>query len=78
MFLWMTLPAGVSALTFFERALEQKVAFVPGQAFFADGGGENTLRLNFSNSDPASIEEGMTRLGRVYAGLRAGAAVASR
>jgi 2-aminoadipate transaminase len=78
MFLWMTLPVGVSALTFFERALEQKVAFVPGQAFFADGGGENTLRLNFSNSDPASIEEGMTRLGRVYAGLRAGEAVATR
>jgi 2-aminoadipate transaminase len=78
MFLWITLPAGVSALSFFERALEQKVAFVPGQAFFADGGGENTLRLNFSNSDPASIEEGMKRLGRVYAQLREGAPVAAR
>ena len=70
MFLWMTLPAGVSALRFFEAALEQKVAFVPGQAFFPDGGGDNTLRLNFSNSDQAMIEEGMTRLGRVYAELQ--------
>ena len=92
MFLWITLPAGISALRFFERAMEQKVAFVPGQAFFADGGdksargsdksacgsGENTLRLNFSNSDQASIEEGMARLGRVYAGMRKEAAAASR
>jgi 2-aminoadipate transaminase len=70
MFLWMTLPAGMSALTLFERALEQKVAFVPGQAFFAEGGGENTLRLNFSNSSPAAIQEGMERLARVYAALR--------
>jgi 2-aminoadipate transaminase len=70
MFLWITLPVGISALRFFEAAMEQKVAFVPGQAFFADGGGENTLRLNFSNSDESSIEEGMKRLGRVYAGMR--------
>ncbi len=76
MFLWMTLPPDVPALAFFERALAQKVAFVPGQAFFADGGGESTLRLNFSNSDEANIEEGMRRLGRVYAGMR-GAARAS-
>ena len=66
----MTLPQGTSALTLFERALEQKVAFVPGQAFFVGGGGENTLRLNFSNSSPAAIQEGMERLARVYAALR--------
>jgi 2-aminoadipate transaminase len=70
MFLWMTLPPGMSALALFEKALAQKVAFVPGQAFFADGGGENTLRLNFSNADAARIEEGMTRLARVFAGMR--------
>ena len=70
MFLWMTLPEGMSALALFERALEQKVAFVPGQAFFAEGGGENTLRLNFSNSRPELIREGMERLARVYRTLR--------
>jgi 2-aminoadipate transaminase len=70
MFLWMTLPAGMSALTLFERAMEQKVAFVPGQAFFVGGGGENTLRLNFSNSSPATIQEGMERLARVFAAMR--------
>jgi 2-aminoadipate transaminase len=70
MFLWMTLPPEVSALALFEKALEQKVAFVPGEAFFANGGGKNTLRLNFSNSDTARIEEGMKRLARVFAGMR--------
>ena len=66
MFLWMTLPRGMSAMTFFEKGLAQKVTFVPGNAFFTSGGGENTLRLNFSNCDEAMIEEGMTRLARVY------------
>jgi 2-aminoadipate transaminase len=66
MFLWMTLPPTMSAMTFFEKGLAQKVTFVPGRAFFATGGGENTLRLNFSNCDEAMIAEGMTRLARVY------------
>ncbi|MGA2640393.1 MAG: PLP-dependent aminotransferase family protein [Spirochaetia bacterium] len=66
MFLWMTLPRGMSAMTFFEKGLAEKVSFVPGAAFFSSGGGENTLRLNFSNCGEAMIEEGMTRLARVY------------
>jgi 2-aminoadipate transaminase len=70
MFLWMTLPPEMSALSLFEKALAQKVTFVPGKAFFTDGTGENTLRLNFSNCDVATIEEGMERLSRVYAAMR--------
>ena len=70
MFLWMTLPQGISSLAFFEKALAQKVTFVPGRAFFTDGTGENTLRLNFSNCDVATIEEGMERLARVYSAMR--------
>jgi len=70
MFLWMTLPDGMSALDLFERAIQEKVAFVPGQAFFTDGGGANTLRLNFSNADEERIQEGMRRLSRVFAKLR--------
>ena len=73
MFLWVTLPRGMSAMTFFEKALEQKVTFVPGAAFFApegeDDGRERTLRLNFSNCDEPTIEEGMRRLSRVYAAM---------
>jgi 2-aminoadipate transaminase len=64
MFLWMTLPEGVSSLKLFDRALAAGVAFVPGIPFYTDGGGDNTLRLNFSNSDKPRIEEGIRRLGR--------------
>jgi 2-aminoadipate transaminase len=64
MFLWLTLPEGMSALSRFEAAKAQNVVFVPGQPFYADGGGGNTLRLNFSNTDEAKIEAGMARLAR--------------
>ena len=73
MFLWVTLPPGRSAMTFFEKALAEKVTFVPGAAFFCPGGTgderDRTLRLNFSNCDERGIEEGMKRLGRVYAAM---------
>jgi len=39
------------------------VAFVPGGPFHPNGGGLNTMRLNFSYSTPENIREGMTRLG---------------
>ncbi|MCK9151279.1 PLP-dependent aminotransferase family protein [Methanobacterium alcaliphilum] len=65
MFLWVTLPEGTSSLELFDRAIEENVAFVPGQAFFAEGNGENTMRLNFTNSDDKGIEEGIKRLGNV-------------
>ena len=62
MFLWLTLPPGTSAVELFQSAIEKGVAFVPGQAFYAHGGGENTMRLNFSNCDPPRIVEGIRRL----------------
>lgn len=65
LFLWVTLPAGVNAGEILPRALEAKVAFVPGGAFHARGGGDNTFRLNFSYSSPEVIEEGIQRLGKV-------------
>ena len=63
MFLWVTLPAGLSALELFEIALKEKVAFVPGEAFYTENPEKNTLRLNFSNSSAERIEEGIKRLG---------------
>jgi 2-aminoadipate transaminase len=65
MFLWMTLPDEVSTLRLFDLAKEENVAFVPGSAFYVDGGGGNTLRLNFSNSSGDEIEEGIKRLAGV-------------
>jgi len=65
MFLWITLPDKLSSLDLFEKAQRKNVAFVPGKAFYVDGGGNNTLRLNFSNSDEEKIEEGIKRLAKV-------------
>ncbi|MFY2825238.1 PLP-dependent aminotransferase family protein [Ruegeria sp. MALMAid1280] len=66
MFIWVTLPKGMVGADLLARALETvKVAFVPGQAFFPDGSGANTIRLSFSNSDEDTIREGIRRLGDV-------------
>ncbi|WP_170421796.1 PLP-dependent aminotransferase family protein [Ruegeria arenilitoris] len=69
MFIWLTLPPGSDGAQLLARALETvKVAFVPGQAFHPDGSGANTIRLSFSNSDMATIAEGIARLGTVLRG----------
>ena len=64
MFLWARLPEGCSAMELFEMAIARKVAFVPGDPFYVDGTGSNTLRLNFSNSSVERIQEGVSRLGQ--------------
>lgn len=64
MFLWVTMPDGCSSMKLLDMAVKDKVAFVPGKPFYVDGSGDNTLRLNFSNSDEVRIEEGIKRLGR--------------
>lgn len=63
MFLWSILPEGMDSAEVLKRAVEKKVAFVPGEAFHPTGGGRNTMRLNFSYSSPETIREGITRLG---------------
>lgn len=67
MFLWITLPEGCSSLALFDMAIKEQVAFVPGVPFYTDGGGDRTLRLNFSNATPERIAEGVRRLGRAMA-----------
>ncbi|MCB8980547.1 MAG: PLP-dependent aminotransferase family protein [Ardenticatenaceae bacterium] len=62
MFLWVTLPPQLSAMDLFETAAQENVVFVPGAPFHVDGTGNNTLRLNFSNTSAEKIEVGMTRL----------------
>jgi len=63
MFLWGILPAEMDAAEVLKVTLKQKVAFVPGGPFHPNGGGQNTMRINFSYSNPETIREGMTRLG---------------
>lgn len=73
MFVWLTLPKGMDGAKLLADALKsEKVAFVPGGAFFADGSGQNSLRLNFSSPSQQQIDVGIARLGRVLTGaLRA-------
>lgn len=65
MFIWVTLPDNMDSTHLLQEAVREKVAFVPGSPFYANGGGENTLRLNFSNSTPEQISTGIKRLGRL-------------
>jgi 2-aminoadipate transaminase len=65
LFIWLTLAEGLDSWQLFERAVERKVAYIPGSAFAVDGGSRNTMRLNFSNANPNQIEEGVSRLAQV-------------
>lgn len=65
LFLWVRMPEKIDSQELLRIAIDEKVAFVPGNAFYPDGqGGRNCMRLNFSYSPPEIIEEGIQRLGR--------------
>src|SRR5690606_33029571 len=62
MFVWATLPHGISAAAWLPVCVEdQKVAFVPGAPFHADGSGHNTFRMNFTHAPTPVIRDGVTR-----------------
>lgn len=65
LFVWVTLPEGIDAADISEKALDEKVAFIIGDAFYPNGGGKNHFRMNFSNMDEERIVEGVRRLGKV-------------
>ncbi|KPJ49715.1 MAG: hypothetical protein AMJ41_02465 [candidate division Zixibacteria bacterium DG_27] len=66
LFLWVELPRGMNSAQLLDKAVEKKVAYVPGSPFYAQTIGENTMRLNFSNASPEKIVEGIRRLGQVF------------
>jgi len=65
LFLWAALPDPLRSLDVLDQALARKVAFVPGSVFYACGGGDNTMRINFSNATEEGIRLGIERLGMV-------------
>ena len=65
MFIWATMPAGISALELFDAAMKANVAFVPGDPFYTHPENINTLRLNYTNATEEVIEEGIKRLGTI-------------
>ncbi len=66
MFLWVTLPEGISSMDLFDLALKKNVAFVPGDPFYTNNTQRkdciNTFRLNYTNSDTATIKKGIKLL----------------
>lgn len=66
MFIWVELPEGLDSLALLPSMVEAGVAYIPGAAFTAQGGG-NSLRLNFSNATPERIDAGIAILGRALA-----------
>lgn len=64
LFLWAQVPESIDTAKFFEKAVEEKVAYVPGVHFYPNqDGGHNCMRLNFSYCPPDDIVEGVRRLG---------------
>jgi 2-aminoadipate transaminase len=64
-FVWLELPPGIDARELLAKALNERVAYVPGAAFFAQDGGRNHVRLSFCFPTPERIREGIRRLAEV-------------
>ncbi len=66
MFLWLTVP-GIDSDKLFKKAVENKVAFVPGSNFYPKGiKRTDEIRLNFSYADLDQIEEGVRRFAELF------------
>lgn len=64
LFLWVTLPEGVSAKTVFHKCIEMKVAAVIGDAFYPNDKTDRSLRVNYSNMTEDRIVEGVKRMAK--------------
>lgn len=62
MFLWVTLPEGISSMKLFDLAIKKNVAFVPGDSFYTNKTDVSSFRLNFTNSDEETIKKGIKLL----------------
>jgi 2-aminoadipate transaminase len=73
-FLWAALPGDCGADALLQRAIEQKVIFVAGSAFYVDGTGQNRIRLSFSHPTEERLREGARRLAAALEAARVPAA----
>jgi 2-aminoadipate transaminase len=67
LFIWLTVHGDIDTPSLATEALQRNVAFVPGDSFYFDGRGADSMRLNFSCMPPDRIYEGMRRLGELIA-----------
>ncbi len=66
LFLWVSLPEKIDTTELLPKAVEMNVAYIPGSAFYPDGGGRNTMRLNFSKPTEEEIEKGIPILAKLF------------
>ena len=66
-FVWVTLPEGLDSQALLPRAVNERVAYVPGTAFYADGFGSRNMRLSYCFPTAERIYEGTRRLGKAIA-----------
>lgn len=59
MFIWLTLPEGLSSDVLIRQTMKRGVIFVPGNSFYTKGQGSHHIRLNFTNAEPDEIEKGI-------------------
>lgn len=62
LYLWCRLPERIASSRLMARAADQRVSFVPGEAFHQNGQGQNFIRLNYTFPPPGRIREGVARL----------------
>jgi DNA-binding transcriptional MocR family regulator len=67
-YIWCSLPENLDSKAMLPRAVTELVAYTPGTAFFADGGGRQNIRLSFCYPTPDNIKIGIRRLATVIRG----------
>jgi 2-aminoadipate transaminase len=67
-YVWVTLPPELDSKQMLPRAVTELVAYTPGTAFYADGGGRSEMRLSFCYPTPENIKVGVRRLATVVGG----------
>jgi 2-aminoadipate transaminase len=70
-FLWIKLPKGTDQKKLAQLAIDSRVQYTPGPAFYPNGGGEHHIRLAFSYEPPEKCYEGGRLIGRAIVGARA-------
>ena len=70
-FLWIRLPRGTDQKKLSQLAVDKRVQYTPGPAFYANGGGEDHIRLAFSYESPEKCYEGARLMGQAIVAARA-------
>lgn len=65
LFIMVWLPEQVDTKAMLQEAANEGVVYVPGESFFVDGSGKNTMRLNFSYPKVEEIRTGVEIIGRI-------------